>query len=347
MRKKYIDPNPVIENGLAQMSIWRMMKLLILLSLPLIAKAQYGTFPFKNPAELGKIHWLRDYDQALSEAKKKNLPVFILFQEVPGCSNCKNYGHKVLSHPLIAEAIETHFIPLAVYNNRDGQDKKVLDKYKEPSWNNPVVRIVNSTGKDICGREADFHHGSKTVAKIMEGIKLSGQTVPLYLQLLEAEWRAKDFKTTDTLFLAMYCFWSGEKEIADIEGVVATEAGYMHGKEVVRVAYDKNVTNPDKIVQKAKESNNADQVYGYLQSDSKTKFLPPGKYRKDADDKVYLRNSHYKIIPMTDLQKTKVNRSIATGKNPEIWLSPRQLQILKRPDSRPDVTGQNIVDIWY
>ena len=61
----------------------------------------------QQPIELGTVNWLRDFDQAIAESQKQQKPVFILFQEVPGCATCQNYGSNVLSHPLIAEAIET------------------------------------------------------------------------------------------------------------------------------------------------------------------------------------------------------------------------------------------------
>ena len=64
-----------------------------------------------QPKELGKVTWLRDYDKAIALAKKEQKDVFILFQEVPGCSTCRNYGQNVLSNPLMVEAIENSFIP--------------------------------------------------------------------------------------------------------------------------------------------------------------------------------------------------------------------------------------------
>ncbi|MDG1058474.1 MAG: thioredoxin family protein [Flavobacteriaceae bacterium] len=57
--------------------------------------------------ELGQVHWYRDYDKALAVAAKEDKDVLLLFQEVPGCSTCRNYGHNVLSHPLMVEAIES------------------------------------------------------------------------------------------------------------------------------------------------------------------------------------------------------------------------------------------------
>ena len=75
-----------------------------------------------TPVELGRVRWERDFDAALKRAQKDQRPLLVLFQEVPGCSTCVNYGRQVLSHPLLVEAAETLFTPAAVYNNVKGAD---------------------------------------------------------------------------------------------------------------------------------------------------------------------------------------------------------------------------------
>ena len=90
-------------------------------------------FPFalwsqKNPIELGTVHWLRSMEEAQAKSKKENKIILILFQEIPGCQTCQQYGSEVLSNPLIAETIETYFVPLAIYNNLGGADAEVLQR---------------------------------------------------------------------------------------------------------------------------------------------------------------------------------------------------------------------------
>src|SRR6187551_2627078 len=123
---------------------FQIMKLVILAVLfPFFLAAQ------NNPIELGDVHWLRSFEEAQIKSKKEGKPILILFQEIPGCQTCKNYGSEVLTHPLLVEAVETHFIPLAIHNNKSGKDAEVLKQYNEPAWNNPVVRIVDSNGADL------------------------------------------------------------------------------------------------------------------------------------------------------------------------------------------------------
>ena len=92
--------------------------------------------------ELGTVDWLRSYDDALKQSKQEDKPVLILFQEVPGCATCRNYGDNVLSHPLLVDVIEHYFVPLAIFNNKGGEDRKILSKYNEPTWNNPVDGLI-------------------------------------------------------------------------------------------------------------------------------------------------------------------------------------------------------------
>jgi len=137
--------------------------------------------------ELGAVNWLRDYDLALEQSTASGKPIFILFQEVPGCATCRNYGTQVLSHPLIVDAIESEFVPLAIYNNVLGVDRKVLEQYGEPTWNNPVIRIVNSKGKNIMKRHAGNYSAEGLVLYMSLALRAAGHGEPAYLSLLKEE----------------------------------------------------------------------------------------------------------------------------------------------------------------
>ncbi len=66
---------------------------LILIALQANLFAQERTNPKSQQEELGAVSWYRNYEFALKEAKKQDKSVLIFFQEVPGCSTCKNYGN--------------------------------------------------------------------------------------------------------------------------------------------------------------------------------------------------------------------------------------------------------------
>ena len=45
-----------------------------------------------SPTELGRVDWLRNYDEAAEASRASGKPIFLLFQEVPGCATCVNFG---------------------------------------------------------------------------------------------------------------------------------------------------------------------------------------------------------------------------------------------------------------
>lgn len=284
-----------------------------------------------NPEELGKVKWFRNLAEAQQSAQVKNKPILILFQEIPGCLTCKTYGREVLSHPLIVETIETYFIPLAIYNNRRGSDAEVLSYYNEPSWNNPVIRLVNADKSDIQPRLNGNYTPSGLVQYLINGMKKKGLAIPGYLTLLQEELSANE-KGLEKTTLSMYCFWTGEKELGKIEGVVQTEAGFMDHREVVNVYYDPSTVSLDEIIREGQNTNCADRIYTHGETDKKAAAQTIGKddirnassFRLDKEPKYYLSKTDFHLIPMSPIQAVKMNSLIGQGKSPFHLLSPRQ-----------------------
>lgn len=284
-----------------------MRYVLILLLFPFALAAQ------KNPVELGHVRWLRSMDEAQAKSKSENKPILILFQEIPGCQTCKSYGSDVLTQPLIVEAIETHFIPLAIYNNKDGADAAVLKKYNEPAWNNPVVRAVDLYGKDIAVRLSGNYSAAGLASWMTQVLIKNKGRAPQYLQLLSDELTAQNRRTMTQTY-AMYCFWTGEALFGKLNGVIKTTAGFQDGKEVVTVVYDPSIITLAQLNEVA--------------SHNKCQIAAGGSFRPDATPKYYLSNSKYKKIEMLEIQKCRVNAALGEGTNPDVFLSPRQISAL-------------------
>jgi len=262
--------------------------------------------------ELGTVKWLRDYDLALQQAEKTGKPILLLFQEVPGCATCRNYGDQVLSHPVIVDAIEHEFIPLAIYNNVGGADRKVLEKYGEPTWNNPVVRIINSKEANVLSRLSGNHSASGLVGHMSLALRAVGKGVPIYLDLLKQELEAD---TGATAYYQMYCFWSGESQLGAADGVVQTQPGFMNGAEVVQVKFDPEVIDKEDLDRLAEKAS--------CNTVSKVR-----KFRRDKDPQYYLKKSAYRTLPLTEIQKTKINAALAANGDAKQYLSPTQLEWL-------------------
>ena len=305
-----------------------------------------------NHEELGKVNWERDFNKGLAKSKAENKPVFLLFQEVPGCSTCRNYGNNVLSHPQIVEAIETLFIPVAIFNNKKGKDAAVLKMYNEPSWNNPVVRIVDSEKENIVNRVSGNYSALGIVHAMVFALQKEGKKIPTYLDLLKQSLEA-EVSGIETATFSMYCFWTGEKKLGDVDGVLETQPGFMNGREVVEVKYNPVLISYENLVGEAKEASCASHVYTENQSQvsvaekvvGKKGASKKSKFRLDKEPKYYLSKSIYRFVPMTQIQATKVNVRIGNGQSPDYFLSPRQLELLSFIKNNPKIKWKSAINI--
>ena len=298
--------------------------------------------------ELGTVHWMRDYDAALSLASSTGKPVLILFQEVPGCATCRNYGLQVLSHPLLAEAAGEFFVPLAVFNNRGGADAEVLTLFREPSWNNPVVRIIDGSGREIVRRLADDYSPGGFSGALIEALRASGARAPEYLRLVHAELTAAG--SPETAVRSMFCFWQGEIELGGIDGVVATRAGFADGAEVVEVTYDSSRLSYAALLRQASRLQCADNVFALNDQQraiagrvlGSKRVRPSGGFPADAGNagnartKYYLARTPYRFVPMTGLQQIRANIAVYEGRDPAYLLSSRQRMMLRYIETHRD-----------
>ncbi len=87
----------------------------------------------------------------------------------------------------------------------------MLRYYDEPSWNNPVVRIVNDRREDVASSN---YSQLGVVQTITTALRLQGASVPTYLQLLQEELQARHSGVEQTV-LSLFCFWTGEIALAN------------------------------------------------------------------------------------------------------------------------------------
>jgi hypothetical protein len=268
-----------------------------------------------QPEEAGKVAWGRDLDAALASSKQTGKPVFALFQEIPGCAGCKQFGRDVMSNSLLVEAIETEFTPLLIHNNKPGRDAEVLKRFGEPAWNYQVVRFLHSNGEDIIPRRDQVWDTSGIAERMIATLTQAKRPVPAYLTLLAAEHSPK---LKEAVF-AMYCFWTGEMALGQIDGVITTQAGFMDGHEVTRVKYDPAVISLPQLIAAAEkvECANAVSVPSADLSSAKTTLLKIGTisgYRTApvSDQKKQIGGTAAEKLPLSPAQATKVNAWIRT-----------------------------------
>ncbi len=314
----------------------------------------------ENPVELGKVNWSRDLEQSKKAALDSQRPLLILFQEVPGCATCTRYGNVVLSHPLLVEAIETYFVPVCIFNNKGGDDRRVLEKFGEPAWNNPVVRIVSAEKEaDLVPRISGNYTPLGLATGIIAAFEKQGKTVPIWLDLLQKNFRAAENGTSEAVF-SMSCFWTGEGKLGAMDGVAATEPGFMDGREVVKVSFDPVVVSFENLLKKSREAGCANTVFCKNTDEKTAAEMVVGKnavaershFRPDREPKYYLAQTVWRFVPMTSTQAARANPLVGQGLSPGAVLSPRQVElagfISKNPKKkwRDMIGAPDLIKVW-
>ena len=250
-----------------------------------------------NPIEVGDVKWGRDYDASLHASEKSGKPIFLLFQEVPGCAGCKQFGKDVLTDPKVVSKIEDNFIPLLIHNNKGGEDGRVRKMFGEPAWNYQVIRFLDSDGKDIIPRKDRVWTTPELMARI--------DTVLARTKSIDG---ASLDNALSRVAFCQYCFWTGERKVGALPSVIKTEAGFIGSREVTLVTYDPSLISLEALVRKA--SNEGVNTDVYLDDPS---LLPGAKklanYRQAPthDQKKQIQGTPFEKLKLSPEQATKVN----------------------------------------
>ncbi len=247
-----------------------------------------------QPIEVGIVSWIRELDDALRLAAESGKPVFALFQEVPGCAGCKQFGAEVLSDQAIVDAIEASFVPLLIHNNQPGRDAEVLAQFGEPAWNYQVVRFLDADGSDLIARRDRVWEAGPLAARMVAALEVADNEVPPYLRLLEQEFSDR----LRTAHFAQGCFWVGEMELGQIEGVITTEAAFMAGHEITTVHYDPEVVSLTTLTADAKARGVADTVF--VDRAGRSELRAAGMHASKID------SSSHRVAPSRD-QKRQIS----------------------------------------
>lgn len=292
-----------------------------------------------RPVELGRVSFEVDFERALARAKTEQKPVFLLFQEIPGCATCKSFGSGPLSHPLLVEAIEDEFVPCVVHNNRGGKDREVLERFSEPAWNNPVVRFVDAQGADVLPRADGVWSTGGISARMADALERAGRG---------REWvalvaRENASGAVSRAAFAMHCYWAGQAALGALEDVVAVKPGFLEGHEVVEVNFRGGAETLARIAERAalldcalaawaEPGAELDAITSRLGERARpfTRALGPAK----PDEFLYhLQRSPLRLAPLTPLQAVRVNAALGLGRDPSRFLSPRQRELARRIES--------------
>ncbi|CAA6678046.1 MULTISPECIES: VPGUxxT family thioredoxin-like (seleno)protein, type 2 [unclassified Lentimonas] len=269
--------------------------------------------------ETGAVEWQRDFDAALVDAEASGKPVFLLFQEVPGCAGCQQFGKEVLSDPRLVAVIEREFVPVLVRNNVGGKEREILKRYNEPAWNFQVVRFLDAQGKDLIARKDRVWETVPLAMRMQAALEAAGRPVPEDLADIVS---GKPTPEAEVVF-AMYCFWTGEAKLGALEGVTTTEAGFYDGREVTRVKYAPSIISTEALVDKAKQFKCADKVY-LPKSDLAGNSAVTAEAFAAKDYRVAPRSDQKKQLSGTPLQSVQLSPEQATKANAWIRRNPEK-----------------------
>ena len=258
-----------------------------------------------SPPELGKVPWLRSYAEGLQRSRETGKPVLLLFTEVPGCSTVNDFAREVLSDPLLVDAAEL-FVPVAIFNNKGGDDAAALQRWKEPSWGNPVLRFLDAREQELAPRLTHEGGLAALAQRMAAALSAHGTPPPPWLTLLATP-------GSDTVSYAMGCFWEGEAKLGALAGVSSSRTGFEDGREVVQLWLDPAARSS--VEERAR-------ALGYR--------AMPGRSVQPSqrDDKYHLQRSPIARLKLTEGQKMRINSALAAGEDPTPWLAPSQRQKL-------------------
>jgi hypothetical protein len=304
------------------------MRRVILPMLLALVQSSCSARDIAQPEEAGTATWLRDLDTALATSAKSGKPVFALFQEIPGCAGCKQFGREVLSNPLMVAAIESEFTPLLIHNNKPGADADALKRFGEPAWNYQVVRFLDAAGSDILPRKDRVWETGPLSERMIAALQKAKRPVPPWLTLLASEQSPR----LQQVALAMGCFWTGEMQLGQFDGVVTTEAGFIGGREVTLVRYDPTVLSLARLASAAAKSRCADALYvpsaavgGAREAGLNVEPLAGYRAAPASDQKKQLQGTAAAKLNLDGAQATKVNAWIRTDPAKAVqFLTPAQ-----------------------
>lgn len=243
----------------------------------------------------------------------------------------------MLSHPLLVDAAERLFVPVAVYNNVGGKDREVLEAFGEPTWNNPVVRVLGPDGKALAPRLAGDYSVAGLARTLVKALEARGTAPPFWLAQLAPP-------PLERATFGMHCFWQGEVKLGQLDGVYDTRTGWLGGTEVVELRFDPRTISYAKLLAQAQKLSCATRVFTHSAQQlelaraavGERALAHPGTLRATPqDDSHALKRSPLRFVPTTPAQATKLNAAVASGQDPRPFLAPRQRELLDAIQAHP------------
>jgi len=276
-----------------------------------------------QPIELGTVRWLRDLGAAQAAARERGLPILLCFQQVPGGDEHREFGATALSHPLVVDTIEEHFVPLCILNNAEGVDAEVLARFGEAPWNHTALRVIDADGATLVARVEILRTTNMLCEWLLHTCDALERPVPHHLDLVRDETLTYDHPQ----WIALATFGladarAGERHIGGLEGVLRTRVGRIDGRPVVEVEFDHRRLPYADLVASVASTGGLERIHTHDQMQARLARRTHRDLVKDltqaaepvepAEQFHALRRTPLAHLPLSTVQCTKINAALRT-----------------------------------
>jgi hypothetical protein len=181
---------------------------------------------------------------------------------------------------------------------------------------NPLLRVLAPAGISWSREQLSNPDTGAGLAEMQRRLQADHRPIPEYFRLVCDEYSGRPRQTAR---FSVGCYWEGERELGKIPGVVASRTGNIGREEVVELRFDPDVIDSSGLAERAK-------ALACFRGCASTQAA----LVEDAEQQHTLANHpEFAGIPLTPLQRTKVNAALWDHQDLTGLLSPTQLRLVR------------------
>lgn len=262
------------------------------------------------PSDGGAIPWSAEPEAARRLASHTGKPLLILHAG-PSSQDAEPL-RRALSHPILLDA-SAEFVPLVLQGAERG-----------------TISFEDCRGNPIAQERQAETSVAALLDRMRSALRAAGRPIPAYLDLVAFEYNPKVVRSAT---FTLGCYWKGERHLGNLPGIVATRTGFVGADEAVQVEFDPTALSYSALLGEASQIEcfkGAVEPTKPSAGDASGGTAPADSVAlRPADDpKFHLsRRPEYALLPLTELQATKVNAALGDDRSPDEYLSPSQLRL--------------------
>jgi hypothetical protein len=208
------------------------------------------------------------------------------------------------------------------------------------------VRFFGGDGAELLARRDGVYAADALAERMLQALAVAERPGPRYLALAAEELARTPLERA---VFAMACFWRGEGVLGSIGGVRSVRAAWLDGREVVEVAYDPGRLAFAELLTLARNEGCAERLWvergprldlARERLGGAAKELTEEPRPAEASDLAHdLSAAGLAWLPLTPLQRVRVNARLSERRPFEEWLAPWQRELLERGRARVRTLG--------